>query len=89
MSKAKSDRHLRWISEPDKGQSDALIREVGEGRIEYIPFPEELKAKYQSLTKADLKRLRDAGYGGVFASIEDGVRATVRAESPCRQEAKV
>jgi ADP-L-glycero-D-manno-heptose 6-epimerase len=69
--------------------ASALIREVGKGRIEYIPFPEELKGKYQSLTRADLKRLRKAGYDGVFSSIEDGVRATTRAESPCRQEAKV
>jgi ADP-L-glycero-D-manno-heptose 6-epimerase len=55
-----------------------VINESGEGRIEYIPFPAELKGKYQSFTQANLKRLRQGGYQGQFTSIEDGVRATLR-----------
>ena len=41
--------------------------------IEYIPFPEALKGKYQSFTQADLTRLREAGYDEPFASVEEGV----------------
>jgi ADP-L-glycero-D-manno-heptose 6-epimerase len=64
-----------------------VISESGEGRIEYIPFPEGLKGKYQSFTQADLKRLRHSGYEGKFTSIEDGVRATLRSELLCREGA--
>ena len=43
------------------------------GFIEYVPFPEALRGKYQSFTQADLTRLRQAGYTGTFASVEEGV----------------
>lgn len=46
---------------------------VAQGIIEYIPFPEALKGKYQSFTEADLSQLRGAGYQDSFASVEDGV----------------
>jgi len=42
-------------------------------RIVNVPFPEDLAGKYQSYTKADLARLREAGYTGEFTSLEDGV----------------
>lgn len=42
------------------------------GIIEYIPFPEALKGKYQSYTQADITRLRAAGYQAPFASVEEG-----------------
>lgn len=44
-----------------------------EGLIEYVPFPEALKGKYQSFTQADLTNLRAAGYANAFASVEEGV----------------
>ncbi len=44
-----------------------------QGFIEYIPFPEALKGKYQSFTQADLSKLRKAGYDAPFASVEEGV----------------
>jgi ADP-L-glycero-D-manno-heptose 6-epimerase len=44
-----------------------------QGFIEYIPFPEALKGKYQSFTQADLSKLRQAGYGEAFATVEEGV----------------
>ncbi len=30
--------------------------------LRYIPFPEQLKGKYQSYTQADMRALRGAGY---------------------------
>ena len=67
----------------------ALIRQLGEGRVEYIPFPEDLQGKYQSFTQADLKRLREAGYREGFTTIEDGIREIAQAASPCREAAIV
>ena len=49
---------------------DELVRL---GFIEYIPFPEALRGKYQSFTQADLTTLRKAGYNSPFASVEQGV----------------
>ena len=46
--------------------------------IEYIPFPPQLVGKYQSYTQADLARLREAGYGGSFRAVEEGVAGYVR-----------
>jgi len=51
---------------------------VARGLIEYIPFPEALKGKYQSFTEADLTRLRAAGYPRDFSTVEQGVAAYVR-----------
>ena len=41
--------------------------------VEYIDMPEELRAKYQYHTEADMAKLRGVGYDKRFASIEDGV----------------
>lgn len=46
----------------------------GKGEIEYIPFPEHLKGRYQSFTEADMDALRSAGYSQPFATVEEGVR---------------
>ena len=43
------------------------------GLIEYVPFPDALRGKYQSFTQADLTKLRAAGYSAPFASVEEGV----------------
>lgn len=43
------------------------------GRIEYVPFPEDLKGKYQSYTQSDKTRLLQSGYQNGFASLEDAV----------------
>jgi ADP-L-glycero-D-manno-heptose 6-epimerase len=45
-----------------------------QGIIRYIPFPDELKGKYQSYTQADMAALREAGYGAPFRTVEEGVR---------------
>jgi len=51
---------------------------VAKGLIEYVPFPEALKGKYQSFTEADMSRLRAAGYPGEFMNVEQGVAAYIK-----------
>ncbi len=51
---------------------------VAQGIIEYIPFPDALKGKYQSFTEADLGELRAAGYREAFATVEEGVAEYVK-----------
>jgi len=41
--------------------------------IEYIPFPDALRGKYQSYTQADLSALRAAGCEHAFADVGTGV----------------
>jgi len=60
------------------GTSQALHEIVAKGLIEYVPFPEALKGKYQSFTEADMSRLRAAGYPGEFMNVEQGVAAYVK-----------
>jgi ADP-L-glycero-D-manno-heptose 6-epimerase len=52
-----------------------LTLAVQEGLIEYIPFPEALKGKYQAHTQADLEQLRAAGCEMAFQTVEHGTRA--------------
>jgi ADP-L-glycero-D-manno-heptose 6-epimerase len=46
--------------------------------IEYVPFPPQLAARYQSFTEADLAQLRAAGYDGEFMDAAQGVAAYVK-----------
>ena len=46
---------------------------AAKGLIEYIPFPEALRGKYQSYTQADLSALRQAGCDLVFADVQTGI----------------
>jgi ADP-L-glycero-D-manno-heptose 6-epimerase len=58
--------------------TEHTARELAQrGFIEYIPFPEGLKERYQSFTEADLSRLRAAGYRGEFKTVEHGVASYV------------
>ena len=41
--------------------------------INFIEMPETLKAKYQYYTKAEITKLREAGYTDNFFSLEDGI----------------
>lgn len=50
-----------------------IIAALGRGEVRYIPFPDELKGKYQSFTQADLKGLRSASWNEPVTTIEDGV----------------
>jgi ADP-L-glycero-D-manno-heptose 6-epimerase len=57
----------------------ALEQIVQQGLIEYIPFPDALRGKYQCYTQADLGRLRAAGCDHVFADVQSGVSQYVQA----------
>ena len=49
------------------------------GLIEYIPFPDALRGKYQCYTQADLGALRAAGCDHAFADVQSGVARYVAA----------
>ena len=51
---------------------------TAQGLIEYIPFPDALRGKYQCYTQADLTRLRAAGCDHVFADVQSGVSQYVQ-----------
>jgi ADP-L-glycero-D-manno-heptose 6-epimerase len=59
----------------------ALMQVHGPGKIDYIPFPGDLKNRYQHYTQADVSGLRAAGYTAPFTTLEDGVKQTF-AEEP-------
>lgn len=46
---------------------------VAQGLLRYIPFPDDLKGRYQSHTEADLTQLRAAGYDQPFSDVQTGV----------------
>jgi ADP-L-glycero-D-manno-heptose 6-epimerase len=56
-----------------------------QGVIEYIPFPAELRGKYQSYTQADIGALRSSGYDAPFLAVEQGVARYI--EKLCRRAA--
>ncbi|MEN6568227.1 MAG: ADP-glyceromanno-heptose 6-epimerase [Veillonellales bacterium] len=54
--------------------ANSIIKAKNHGKIEYIPFPESLKGKYQSFTQADTTKLCTAGgYDGGFMNLETAV----------------
>ncbi|MGN8112277.1 ADP-glyceromanno-heptose 6-epimerase [Paraburkholderia sp. 22098] len=55
-----------------------LDEQVKEGLIEYVPFPDALRGKYQCFTQADLTKLRAAGYDAPFLTVQEGVDRYVR-----------
>ncbi len=48
-----------------------------QGLIGYIPFPDQLRGKYQSYTQADIGALLSSGYIEPFLSVEQGVASYV------------
>ncbi|MDU7342770.1 ADP-glyceromanno-heptose 6-epimerase [Enterobacter sp.] len=53
--------------------ADATLAYHKKGSIEYIPFPDKLKGRYQAFTQADLTNLRAAGYDKPFKTVAEGV----------------
>ncbi len=47
-------------------------------KIEYVEMPETLRDHYQYRTEADLGKLKGAGYGTPFHTLEDGVKDYVQ-----------
>ncbi|KND56883.1 ADP-L-glycero-D-manno-heptose-6-epimerase [Candidatus Paraburkholderia schumanniana] len=56
----------------------SLAELVQRGLIEYIPFPDTLRGKYQCFTQADQSKLRAAGYDAPFLTVQEGVDRYVR-----------
>lgn len=54
--------------------ANAVLNYHGSGKIEYIPFPDHLKSRYQSYTEANISHLKNAGYNTPFTSLEDAVQ---------------
>lgn len=61
-------------AQPFNDIAKTVIEWHGKGEIKYIPFPEELKGRYQSFTQADISCLRAAGYDAPFKTVQEGVR---------------
>ena len=62
-----------------QGEAALPLAEIAaRGLIEYIPFPDALRGKYQCYTQADLGALRAAGCAHEFHSVQDGVSQYVR-----------
>lgn len=55
--------------------ASAIIERHGRGAIRYIPFPEELRSRYQSFTEADIGALRAVGYAAPFMDVRSGINA--------------
>lgn len=62
-------------AEPFKAIGEAVIDFYGQGKIDYIAFPEELKGRYQSYTRADISSLRESGCDIEFKTVAQGVKA--------------
>jgi ADP-L-glycero-D-manno-heptose 6-epimerase len=60
------------------GQALSLAELQKQGIINYIPFPDQLRGKYQSYTQADIGALRDIGYAEPFLNVEQGVARYVK-----------
>ena len=52
----------------------AILAWHGRGAIRYIPFPDELRSRYQSFTEADITALRRAGYSRPFRDVGAGIK---------------
>lgn len=61
-------------SQPFNDIAHSVIKWFGEGKMEYIPFPDSLKGAYQSFTQADISRLRRAGFKQELKTVEEGVK---------------
>ena len=62
-----------------RGEPELSLKDIAAtGLIEYIPFPEALRGKYQSYTQADLTSLRAAGCAYQFADVQTGVSKYVQ-----------
>jgi ADP-L-glycero-D-manno-heptose 6-epimerase len=54
--------------------ADLVLEALPQGKKNHVPFPEELKGKYQAYTQADLTNLRTVGrYTGGFTSLKASV----------------
>lgn len=52
----------------------AVMNWHNRGKIEYIPFPENLQNAYQSFTEADISQLRLIGYENPMSNVAEGIK---------------
>jgi len=52
--------------------ADAVLNFHKKGKIDYIPFPDKLKGRYQTFTQADLTNFRQAGCPIEFKTVSEG-----------------
>jgi ADP-L-glycero-D-manno-heptose 6-epimerase len=58
--------------------ANAVFAAMGQApEITYVDMPDAIRGRYQYFTEARMERLRHAGYGAPFTSVEDGVAAYV------------
>ncbi|MCK9512897.1 MAG: ADP-glyceromanno-heptose 6-epimerase [Pigmentiphaga sp.] len=63
----------------ERGEAELPLDElVGQGLVRYVPFPDDLKGRYQSFTQADTTALRAAGYEQPFRDVATGVAEYAR-----------
>jgi ADP-L-glycero-D-manno-heptose 6-epimerase len=56
-----------------------IFREMGlEPRIEFIDLPPNLRGKYQYYTRAQMEKVRSAGFTRPLPGLEDGLRLYLR-----------
>jgi ADP-L-glycero-D-manno-heptose 6-epimerase len=74
------NNHVSGIFNAGTGRSqtfndvaNAVKTHCGNGNVEYIPFPDKLRGRYQSFTQADIALLRSAGYEREFKTVEQAV----------------
>lgn len=53
--------------------ADAVMAYHNKTELDYIPFPEKLKGRYQAYTQADLTKVKTAGYNKPFKTVAEGV----------------
>ena len=56
-----------------EGKEALPLADLTKAELQYIPFPDDLKGRYQSHTQADLTALRAAGYDKAFMDVQTGV----------------
>jgi ADP-L-glycero-D-manno-heptose 6-epimerase len=57
----------------------AMFATLGkEPHIEYFPMPDSIKAQYQYFTKAQISKLREAGFSELFTPFEEAVKDYVQ-----------
>lgn len=60
-------------SQPFNDVAKAVVAYHGQGEINYVPFPDHLRGRYQSFTQADMSALKRIGYEAPFKTVEQGV----------------
>jgi ADP-L-glycero-D-manno-heptose 6-epimerase len=70
---------VNTLRQAQQGAAPLSLAAAGEQRlIEYIPFPEALRGKYQAYTQADVTQLRAAGFEAPMQTVEQGTASYMR-----------